>query len=266
MGPFGIGQPLERFEDARLLRGEGRFIHDQHAAGEAQLVLLRSPHAHARIRSVDLEAARRMPGVVALFTGEDLAADGLGTPEVSFQRKRPDGSPMFWRAHPGLARERVRYVGDPVVAVVAESIALAKDAAEAVAIDYEDLPAVTETAAAEGGAPVWDECPDNVSNVFEVGDAGATDAAFARAARIVKGRYAISRVHAQFMEPRGALGEYDPQSGSYTLRLDVQYPHRVRDMLASRIFKVPADKIRTIAGDVGGAFGAKGWTSHEHRL
>jgi carbon-monoxide dehydrogenase large subunit len=266
MGPFGIGQPLERFEDARLLRGEGRFIHDMHAAGEAHLVLVRSPHAHARIRSIDPEGARSMPGVVAVLTGEDLAADGLGTPEPSFARKRPDGSPMFWRAHPGLARERVRYVGDPVVAVVAESVAQAKDAAEAVAIDYEELPSVTQTASAQVGAPVWDECPDNVSNVFEVGDAAATDAAFARAARVVKGRYAISRVHAQFMEPRGALGEYDPRTEGYTLRLDVQYPHRVRDLLASRIFRVPAERIRAISGDVGGAFGAKGWTSQEHRL
>jgi carbon-monoxide dehydrogenase large subunit len=266
MGPFGIGQPITRFEDARLLRGEGRFIHDVHAADEAYLVLVRSPHAHARIRSIDVAQARAAPGVVGVFTGEDLAADGLGTPEVTFPRKRPDGSPIFWRAHPGLVVGRVRYVGDPLVAVVADSPQRAKDAAELVAIEYEDLPCVTDTATAAGGAPVWEECPDNVSNVFEVGDAAATDAAFLRAARIVKGRYVISRVHAQFMEPRGALGEYDAQGDRYTLHLDIQYPHRVRDLLATRILKVPPEKIRAVAGDVGGAFGAKGWTSHEHRL
>jgi len=266
MGPFGIGQSITRFEDARLLRGEGRFIHDVHAAHEAYLVLVRSPHAHARIRSIDVAQARAAPGVVGVFGGEDLAADGLGTPEVTFPRKRPDGSPLFWRAHPGLVIGRVRYVGDPVVAVVADSLQRAKDAAELVAIDYEDLPSVTDTLAAAGASPVWEECPDNVSNVFEVGDAAATDAAFSRAARIVKGRYVISRVHAQFMEPRGALGEYDAQGDRYTLHLDIQYPHRVRDLLASRILKVPPEKIRAVAGDVGGAFGAKGWTSHEHRL
>ncbi|HTN29101.1 MAG TPA: xanthine dehydrogenase family protein molybdopterin-binding subunit [Burkholderiales bacterium] len=266
MGPFGIGQPVTRFEDFRLLRGEGRFIHDVHAAGETYLVLVRSPHAHARIRSIDLQPARAAPGVVGVFTGEDLAADGLGTPEVTFPRKRPDGSPVFWRPHMGLAIGRVRYVGDPLVAVVADSLPRAKDAAELVAIEYEDLPCVTDTAAAIGAPAVWDECPDNVSNVYEVGDAAATDAAFARAARIVKGRYVISRVHAQFMEPRGALGEYDSGSERYTLHLDIQYPHRVRDLLANRILKVPPEKIRAVAGDVGGAFGAKGWTSHEHRL
>jgi carbon-monoxide dehydrogenase large subunit len=101
MGPFGIGQSVTRFEDPRLLRGEGRFIHDVHAAGEAYLVLVRSPHAHARIRSIDVAEARAAPGVAGVFTGEDLAADGLGTPEVTFPRKRPDGSPVFWRAHPG---------------------------------------------------------------------------------------------------------------------------------------------------------------------
>ena len=266
MGPFGIGQPVTRFEDFRLLRGEGRFIHDVHAAGEAYLVLVRSPHAHARIRSIDLQPARAAPGVVGVFTGEDLAADGLGTPEVTFPRKRPDGSPVFWRPHMGLAIGRVRYVGDPVVAVVADTLPRAKDAAELVTIEYEDLPCVTETAAAIGAAPVWDECPDNVSNMYEVGDKPATESAFAHAARIVSGRYVISRVHAQFMEPRGALGEYDSGSERYTLHLDIQYPHRVRDLLANRILKVPPEKIRAVAGDVGGAFGAKGWTSHEHRL
>ncbi|MBI2753803.1 MAG: xanthine dehydrogenase family protein molybdopterin-binding subunit [Betaproteobacteria bacterium] len=268
MGPFGIGQPVSRFEDPRLLRGEGRFIHDLHVPGEAHLVLVRSPHAHARIRSIDLSAARSAPGVLGVFTGEDLARDGLGTPEVTIPRKRPDGSPMFWRAHPGLASERVRYVGDPVVAVVAQSVLQAKDASEQVAIEYEDLRSATVTGNAyePGTPPVWDECPDNICNVHEVGDAAATEAAFARAARIVKRRYAISRVHAQFMEPRGALGQYDAGDGRYTLHLDVQYPHRVRDLLASRILKIPAERLRVVAGDVGGAFGAKGWTYFEHRL
>ncbi len=268
MGQFGIGQPLARFEDARLLRGEGRFIHDLHVPGEAHLVLVRSPHAHARIRSIDLGEARAAPGVLGAFTVEDLARDGLGTPQVTIQRKRPDGSPMFWRAHEGLARGRVRFVGDPVVAVVARDLPRAKDAAERVAIEYDELPSVSVAAlaASPGAAAVWDECPDNVCNVHEVGDAGATEIAFARASRVVSRRYAISRVHAQFMEPRGALGQYDAATGRYTLHLDVQYPHRVRDLLSTYVLKIPPEQLRVVAGDVGGAFGAKGWAYVEHRL
>jgi hypothetical protein len=211
MGPFGIGQSISRFEDARLLRGEGRFIHDVHAADEAYLVLVRSPHAHARIRSIDLVQARAAAGVVGVLTGEDLIADGLGTPEVTFPRKRPDGSPVFWRPHTGLTTGHVRYVGDPVVAVVADSLQRAKDAAELVAIDYEDLPSVTDTLAAAGAAPVWENARTTCRMCSRFGDAAATEAAFSRARAVVNGRYLISRVHAQFMEPRGALGEYDAQ-------------------------------------------------------
>ena len=255
-GRFGIGQPVTRFEDPRLLRGEGRFIHDLQLERQAHLVFVRSPHAHARIVSIDTAAARAAPGVVGVFTVEDLERDGLGTTAPSIKRNRPDGSPMFWRAHPGLAKGKVRHVGDPVAIVVAETLAQAKDAAEPVAVEYEDLPVT---------APVWDECPDNVSNVFEVGNKAATEAAFARAARVVKGRYAVSRVHAQFMEPRGALGSWDAGDGRYTLHCDVQYPHRVREVLAG-VLKVPEHRVRVVSGDVGGAFGAKGWAHLEHRL
>jgi carbon-monoxide dehydrogenase large subunit len=268
MGEFGIGQPVARFEDPRLLRGQGRFVNDVNVPGQAYAYLVRSPHAHARIRSIDTAAAAAAPGVLAVYTGEDVAADRLGTPTMTLKRKRPDGSPMFAPPHPALVRGRVRFVGDPVALVVAESAAQAKDAAELVAIEYEPLPSVTSTAeAARPGAPaVWDECPDNISNVWEIGDQAATDAAFARAARIVRGRYVISRVHAQFMEPRGALGVYDPGEDRFTLYADVQYPHRVRTLLASDIFKIPEHRVRVIAGDVGGSFGAKGWQYAEHRL
>jgi carbon-monoxide dehydrogenase large subunit len=155
-----------------------------------------------------------------------------------------------------------------VALVVAETQAATRDAAERVAVDYEPLPSVTSTADAvnPGAAPVWDECPDNVSNVFEAGNRAAADAAFARAAHVVKRRYVITRVHAQFMEPRGVVGVWDGGEGKYTLYADVQYPHRTRNALASRIFKVPENMIRVIAGDVGGAFGTKGWQYAEHRL
>ena len=268
MGKYGIGQPVRRFEDPRLLRGQGRFLADTRLPGEAHAAIVRSPHAHARVLRIDPAPALALPGVLAVLTQADLAADGIGTMRVALQRKRPDGSPMFYVPHPGLAKDRVRYVGDPVAMVVAETPALARDAAEAVAVEYETLPAVSDTAAIlEPGAPaVWDECPDNLSHIFEQGDRAKTDAAFAGAARIVRRRYVISRVYAQFMETRGAIGSYDPGDDRYTLHADVQYPHRVRDALARDIFKIPESKIRVIAGDVGGGFGTKGWQYPEHRL
>ena len=253
---FGIGQPVQRFEDPRLLRGEGRFINDMNMAGQAHVVFVRSPHAHARIRSIDASAARAMPGVVGVFTVEDLERDGVGTTSPALKRTRPDGSPMFWRPQPGLAKGKVRHVGDAVAAVVAETFEQAKDAADQVNVDYEDLPIT---------APVWDECPDNLSHVFEIGNKAATEAAFARAARVVKRRYSVSRVHAHFMEPRGALGSWQEGDQRYTLHCDVQYPHRVREVLAL-VLKVPEHRIRVVSGDVGGAFGAKGWAHIEHRI
>jgi carbon-monoxide dehydrogenase large subunit len=268
MGPFGIGQAVRRFEDDRLLRGRGRFQGDVKLPGQAHAIVLRSVHAHARIRAVDRAAALRAPGVLAVFTGHDLAEAGLGTPRTTLTRSRPDGAPMFAPAHPVLARDRVRCVGDPVALLVAESAAQAEDAADLVRIDYEPLPSVTATdqAARPGSPPVWDECPDNVSNVFETGDRAATDAAFGLAAHVVRRRYVITRVHAQYMEPRGAIGVYDAGEDRYTLYADVQYPHRVRSVLASSVFRIPEPRIRVVAGDVGGAFGTKGWQYPEHRL
>ena len=266
MGQFGIGQPIKRFEDQRLLRGEGRFHNDVNLPGQTYAVIVRSTHAHARIRSIDTTAALASPGVVAVFTGADLARDNLGTMQMTLKRKRPDGSPMFASPHRGLTADRVRYVGDPVAMVIAETLAQAEDAAERLRIDYEPLPSVTSTAEAIGGPAVWDECADNVSNLFESGDKATTDAAFAKAHRVVRRRYVITRVHAQYMEPRGALGVWDPGEERYTLYADVQYPHRVRNALANNIFKVPEHSIRVIAGDVGGGFGTKGWQYPEHRL
>jgi carbon-monoxide dehydrogenase large subunit len=268
MGPFGIGQPVRRFEDARLVRGQGRFHDDVNLPGQAHAVVIRSIHAHARIRRVDTSDALRAPGVLGVFTGDDFARAGLGATRTTLARTRPDGAPMFAPAHPVLVRDRVRCVGDPVAFLVAETLAEAEDAADLVRVDYDPLPAVTATAdASRPGAPaVWDECPDNVSNVFEIGDGPAVDAAFARAAHVVTRRYVVTRVHAQYLEPRGALGVYDPGEDRYTLHADVQYPHRVRQVLAGSIFRVPEARIRVVAGDIGGAFGTKGWQYPEHRL
>ena len=268
MGQFGIGQGIKRVEDVRLLRGRGRYLDDVNVPGQTYAVVVRSPHAHARLLAIDVSAAQRAPGVVAVFTGADLAKDGLGTMVMTLKRKRPDGSPMFARPHRGLTQDRVRYVGDPIALVVAETRAQAEDAVDLVQVDYEPLPSVTATAEAPqpGSAAVWDECPDNVSNVFESGDKAATDAAFARAHRVVRRRYVITRVHAQYMEPRGSLGVYDASEDRYTLYADVQYPHRVRNALASNIFNIAEHRIRVVAGDVGGGFGTKGWQYPEHRL
>src|SRR5262245_34789215 len=268
MGKYGIGQPVLRFEDPRLLQGRGRYISDVNLPGQAHAVFLRSPHAHAKILSIDTTAAKASPGVVAVFTGTDYAADGLGMPKVTMPRKRPDGSPMFAPGRPALCIDRVRYVGDPVAMVVAESPAQAMDAVERIDVAYESLASVTATAEATlPGAPaVWDECPDNVSNFIERGNKAATEAVFAKAARVVRRRYVITRVHAQYLEPRGTLAVHDPSEDRLTLYADVQYPHRVRQMLAQSVFRVPESKVRVISGDVGGGFGTKGWQYVEHRL
>jgi carbon-monoxide dehydrogenase large subunit len=268
MEKFGIGQAIPRFEDSRLLRGGGKFQDDRKLIGQVHAYVLRSPYAHARIRAIDVEAARGAPGVLAVYTGADYSQDGLGMPKATMPRKRPDGSPMFAPQRPAIITDRVRYVGDPVAFVVAESLVQAKDAADLIAVDYDPLPSSTATyeSAQPGAAPVWDECPDNISNILERGNKAATDAAFARAARVVRRRYTISRVHAQYMEPRGALGVYDDGDERYTLYADCQYPHRVRQMLANAVFRIPESKIRVVAGDVGGGFGTKGWQYVEHRL
>jgi carbon-monoxide dehydrogenase large subunit len=265
---FGIGQPVRRFEDLRLLTGRGRYQDDVVLPRQAYAVFVRSPHAHALIRGIDAEAARRAPGVRAVYTGADYAADGLAMPKAAMPRKKADGSPMFAPQRPALVTDRARHVGDPVAMVIAETLEQAKDAAELVMVDYEPLPSATNTAqAAAPGAPrVWDENPDNISHTFERGDRAATEAAFAQAAHVVRRRYVVTRVHAQYMEPRGAVGSYDTFEDRYTLYADVNYPHRVRNMLANNVFRVPESKVRVVCHDVGGGFGAKGWQYVEHRL
>ena len=268
MQKFGIGQGVLREEDPRLLRGRGLFVNDVSLPHQAYAVVLRSPHAHADIGSVDIAAAAALPGVLAVYTGADVAADDLGVPGMPAKWLRPDGQPMKHRPQPPLAIGRVRYVGDPVALIVAETLDQACDAAEAVEVDYDPLPSVTDTArTVEPGAPlVWDDYPDNVSGLYVRGDAAATEAAFAAADRIVRRRFVISRVFAHYMEVRGAIGAYDEREDRYLLHADVQYPHRVRQLLAERVFRIPEQSIRVVARDVGGGFGTKGWQYPEHRL
>ena len=268
MSKFGIGQPVKRFEDPRLVQGRGHFQEDRVLPGQVYTVLLRSPYAHAKIVSIDTAAAAAAPGVIAIYTGADYEADGLGMPRATQPRKRADGSPMYAPQRPALVTDRARYVGDPVAMVIAESLNQAKDAAELIDVDYEPLPSVTSTAeAVDPNSPrLWDDNPDNISHIHQRGDRQATEAAFTKASRIVKRRYVITRVHAQYMEPRGAIGVWDEGEGRYTLYADVNYPHRVRNMLAEQVFQVPESDVRVVVQDVGGGFGTKGWQYVEHRL
>ena len=254
MAQYGIGQPVRRDEDPRHLKGGGRFIDDTNLPGQLHAYLLRSTHAHAAIGGKDIGAATAAPGIAAVLTGKDVIADGIGTPKMQAPHKRPGGAPLFHRAHRGLSTDFVKYVGDPIAMVIAESLDAAKDAAELIRIDYHPLPSVnaTDAALAPGAPAVWPENPDNIAGIYEVGDEAATDAAIDGAHHVVKRRLVINRVYAQYMEPRGALASYDPADERYTLYVDIQYPHRLRNVLAEDILKVPEQNIHIIAQDVGG--------------
>jgi aerobic carbon-monoxide dehydrogenase large subunit len=259
MGEFAIGQGVSRFEDPRLVQGRGRFVDDVVYPGMVFGVLLRSPYGHAKINSIDTAAAKAAPGVLAVITAADWKKAGLGELPSHGGLKRRDGSPMFKPPYPVLAEDRVRWVGDPVAFIVAETSAHAQDAAELVEVDYEALPAVVSTAQATepGAAKVWDDCPDNISFVELIGDKTATDAAFAKAAHIVKHRFVINRVTAASMEPRGAVGVYLPAEDRYIIHSPVQRAHPYRSEIARHVLKVPESKVRVICTDVGGSFGMK---------
>ena len=259
MGDFGIGQSRPRSEDLRLVRGLGRYTDDFAFANEAHLHVLRSPHAAARIRSIETADAVAAPGVLAVLTGADAVREGLGAIPCRLSRKTRDGRDNFLPPYRALAVERVRHVGDPVVAIVADTLARAKDAAELVRIDYEILPAVTATAgAAQPGAPaVWDEVPDNVCFVFEAGNKARTEEAFRHAAHVARVDLAITRVSANPMEPRNAVGAFDPGTGRYTLHTGTQDPHWLRQELSEDVLRVVAGDLQVVVPDCGGAFGMK---------
>ena len=256
---FGAGQPVRRLEDQRLLTGKGQFIDDKPEEGALWLHVLRSPHAHAKIVSIDAKAAAEMPGVVAVFTGADLVRDDVGAIPTLAIFKRPDGKPMTVPPRRLLAHEVVRFTGEPVAAVVASSRLIAQNAAEAVAVEYAVLPAVVDPIeATRPGAPaVWPDAPDNIVAAMSYGDAAKVDEAFASAAHKVSLDLVSQRLAPSAMEPRATIAEIEKKTGRLLLHVQSQTPGSTRDLLAESILKRPKESVRVLVGDIGGGFGQK---------
>ncbi|MCZ2415241.1 MAG: xanthine dehydrogenase family protein molybdopterin-binding subunit [Burkholderiales bacterium] len=253
-----IGKSLARREDQRFLTGVGQYTDDVVMPGQTWGVFLRSPHAHARIRGIDTSRALKAPGVVAIFTGADLAEAKVAGLPCGWLIHSKDGSPMKEPAHPVLAQGKVRYVGDQVALIVAESLNQAKDAAELIDVDYEPLPAVIDTATADKApAAVHDEAPDNVCYDWGHGDKAAVDAAFAKAAHVTRLDLVNNRLIPNAMEPRAANAVYSRHDDSYTLYVANQNPHVERLLMCAFVLGLPESKVRVIAPDVGGGFGSK---------
>lgn len=254
---FGSGQAVQRLEDAQLLRGEGRFADDFAPGGLAHLVFVRSPHAHARITGIDLSAAEALPGVLAIVTGAALVQAGV-QPLPGPGMKRVDGSPGASPPRRALAHEVVRFVGEPVAAVVAETLQEARDAAEAVWVEYEELPAVVDVQSAlTAGAPhLTPTAPDNIAADMRHGDAAATARAFAQAAHVVQLSITNQRVAAVTLEPRSLLAWVAPEDERLTLRMSTQMPSGVKKLVCA-CMGLESGQVRVLVGDVGGGFGMK---------
>jgi len=268
MGRFGTGQALRRVEDQRFLTGHGRYTDDITLPGQAVAHVLRSPFAHGEITGLDVSEAEAAPGVLAVYTAADVDGDGLGDLPVAVRPKNPRGERMPVPPRPLLARGRVRYVGEPVAFIVAETLEQAKDAADLIAFDVDPLDAVTDPARAVApDAPqIWDIAPGNVLTEVEMGDAEAVTAAFAAAAHRVTLDLVNQRLAPTPLEPRGAIGDYDAETGRYTLISGSQGSHTLRGWLASGVFKVPEEQIHVISPDVGGGFGMRLFLFSEHAL
>ncbi len=259
MGFEGIGASVKRKEDHRFLSGRGNYTDDMNRPGQLYAVLRRSDRPHARLLSVDTAAAAAAPGVVAIFTGADLDADGVGGVPCGWQIHNKDGSPMAEPKHPVLAVGKVRHVGDPVAVVIAETRQQAKNAAEMIEIGYDDLPGISSLKAATApGAPlVHDDVPGNICYDWHIGDKGAVDAAFARATHRVKLELHNNRLVPNALEPRSAIGDFDRSSGDFTLYTTSQNPHVIRLLMGAHVLHIPENKLRVVAPDVGGGFGSK---------
>ena len=257
--PTGIGAALHRKEDQRFLMGRGNYVADMQLNRMTVGVLVRSPHAHARIKAIDTNAARQAPGVVAVFTGDDLLADKVGGLPCAWPVTGKGGAATKEPAHPALAQGKVRHVGDPVALVVAESLDDARHAAEAVRVDYEMLPAVVGVLdALKPGAPaVFDDIPDNVCVDWEIGDKAATAAAFKKAAHIARISLVNNRLAGNPMESRASIGDYDVSRKQHTLWTTSQFPHIAKLLMGNFVLGIPQHKLRVVSPDVGGGFGVK---------
>ncbi len=257
MAQDGIGASTKRREDYRFLKGIGKYTDDINHMGQTYCYFLRSPVAHAKLGKIDVSAAKDAPGVVAIFTAADLEAVG-GVP-CGWQITGKGGEVMKEPKHPILAASKVRHVGDPVVAVIADSLTAAKNAADLVSIDYQELPAVIDMkkALSGGGTPVHDEAPNNMCFDWEFGDKAATDAAFAAAAHVTKIDLVNQRLVANAMEPRAAIGVYEIGTDEHTLYTTSQNPHVIRLLMGAFVLSIPEHKLRVVAPDVGGGFGSK---------
>uniref|UniRef100_A0A8J4H8B2 Xanthine dehydrogenase family protein molybdopterin-binding subunit n=1 Tax=Acidicaldus sp. TaxID=1872105 RepID=A0A8J4H8B2_9PROT len=268
MTKFGLAQPVRRIEDPRLLKGDGRYTDDITPPGTLIGVVLRSPHAHARITAIDTSRARTVPGVVAVYTHADLAEDGIGGLPCAVPLKNRDGSPRFDPPHPVLADGVVRHVGDPVAFIVAETAQAARDGAEAVDVAYDILPAITDLArATKADAPlVWAGAARNICFDWETGDRAKTEALFAKAAHVTRLTVVNNRVVVNSMEARAALAEFDARDARWRLTTNTQGGWLLKQLLAEAVFRVPQEKFRVITPDVGGGFGMKIFLYAEHAL
>jgi carbon-monoxide dehydrogenase large subunit len=268
MTKFGMAQPVRRVEDPRLLKGNGSYTDDVTPPGALHGVVLRSPHAAAKILSIDTEAARAVPGVVAIYTSADLRADAIGDLPCLAKVKNRDGSPQISPPRPALAEGEVRHAGVPVAFIVAETVEAGRDAAEAIMVEYDMLPSITdlEGALAPGAPQVWADAPGNVCFDWQIGQKEKTEELFAQAAHVTTLKIVNNRVVVASMEPRGALAEFDAGSERFTLRTNTQGGWGIKGMLGNMIFKVGEEKFRVITPDVGGGFGMKLFLYPEHVL
>ncbi|MBV9429945.1 MAG: xanthine dehydrogenase family protein molybdopterin-binding subunit [Bradyrhizobiaceae bacterium] len=259
MSATGIGAPVRRKEDQRFITGKGHYTDDISRPGQAHAYFVRSPHAHARFKQVETAEAAAMPGVLAVLTGAELAADKIGNLICGWMIHSKDGSPMKMAAHPALANGKACHVGDPVAVVIADTLAQAKDAGEKVKVDYEVLPAVADPAKAQaGGAPqIHDIAPNNTIYQWSLGDAKAIEAAFQSAKHVTKLDIVNNRLVPNAIEPRAAIAEYDSGTGHLTLWNTTQNPHVARLVIAAFVGMAPEHQLRVIAPDVGGGFGSK---------
>ncbi len=255
---YGVGQPVRRKEDDTLVRGKGKYTDDFSMPGQAYAWIVRSSHAHGVIKKIDTTAAKAKPGVLGVWTGADLASANYGPFTCGMPLKSRDGTPLLQTNRQALAADKVRFVGDPVAVVVAETLAQARDAGEAVEIDIEPLPAVTDPAeAAKAGAPqLYDHIPNNVALDYHYGDSAKIEAAFASAAHVTKLDIVNTRVAVVSMEPRVALAHYDKKAERFTLQVPTQGVSGNKATLA-KILNVPGDKVRVLTANVGGSFGMK---------